>query len=182
MTNCDWCGDTHDPTDLCQRAQRAVTRRSFCFLFGAGIVGAIAARAIQWPFDPETMVEFCRTYVRACMTNGHNPACLTLPRPMYDRLMIELETLGQCGLPTPDINVAFEKLNVHGMRLGNIYPAKDDMIHSTDVKWPSPDDDRTPIVASKCVGTSTIPIRREFQSAAAANKWDEHASVEERWP
>lgn len=36
---CDWCGDTHGSTSLCQRAQREMTRRSFCFLFGVGIAG-----------------------------------------------------------------------------------------------------------------------------------------------
>lgn len=36
---CHWCGDEHGVDQLCQRAQRGMTRRSFCFLFGAGIVG-----------------------------------------------------------------------------------------------------------------------------------------------
>lgn len=37
VTLCPWCGDTHSPDRICQRAQRGTTRRSFCFLFGAGI-------------------------------------------------------------------------------------------------------------------------------------------------
>lgn len=37
MTNCQWCGDEHGVDQLCQRAKRGMTRRSFCFLFGAGI-------------------------------------------------------------------------------------------------------------------------------------------------
>lgn len=37
---CNWCGDQHGADQLCQRAQLGMTRRSFCFLFGAGIVGA----------------------------------------------------------------------------------------------------------------------------------------------
>lgn len=41
MTVCNWCGDRHSIDQLCQRAQRGMTRRSFCFLFGAGIVGAM---------------------------------------------------------------------------------------------------------------------------------------------
>lgn len=41
MNVCSWCGDTHGPTQLCQRAQRSLTRRSFCFLFGAGFVAAL---------------------------------------------------------------------------------------------------------------------------------------------
>src|SRR5687768_556440 len=40
MTRCQWCGDNHDVDKLCQKAQTGMTRRSFCFLFGAGIVGA----------------------------------------------------------------------------------------------------------------------------------------------
>lgn len=38
---CQWCGESHDVNRLCERAQRGMTRRSFCFLFGAG-VGAMA--------------------------------------------------------------------------------------------------------------------------------------------
>jgi hypothetical protein len=37
--SCDWCGDAHGPERLCGRAHKALTRRSFCFLFGAGMVG-----------------------------------------------------------------------------------------------------------------------------------------------
>lgn len=35
---CRWCGDNHPIARLCQSAQRGITRRSFCFLFGAGLV------------------------------------------------------------------------------------------------------------------------------------------------
>lgn len=31
---------------LCARAQRGITRRSFCFLFGAGIAGAVASPSL----------------------------------------------------------------------------------------------------------------------------------------
>jgi hypothetical protein len=37
---CEWCGECHAIDRLCQRAQRGMTRRSFCFLFGAGIAAA----------------------------------------------------------------------------------------------------------------------------------------------
>lgn len=37
MDVCRWCGEPHDTTRLCQKAQRGLTRRSFCFLFGAGV-------------------------------------------------------------------------------------------------------------------------------------------------
>lgn len=43
MNTCHWCGDQHGLTALCQRAQRGLTRRSFCFLFGAGVAGAMLA-------------------------------------------------------------------------------------------------------------------------------------------
>lgn len=43
--NCHWCGEKHDTDQLCQRAQRGMTRRSFCFLFGAGIAGAMLPSA-----------------------------------------------------------------------------------------------------------------------------------------
>jgi len=39
MNTCQWCGDTHPADRLCQRASKTLTRRSFCFLFGAGIIG-----------------------------------------------------------------------------------------------------------------------------------------------
>jgi hypothetical protein len=42
---CQWCGETHGPDRLCARAQRGMTRRSFCFLFGAGIAAAVLAPA-----------------------------------------------------------------------------------------------------------------------------------------
>jgi len=38
---CSWCGEPHASDHLCQRATRGVTRRSFCFLFGAGIAAAV---------------------------------------------------------------------------------------------------------------------------------------------
>ncbi|MGE3845136.1 MAG: hypothetical protein AB7I50_26550, partial [Vicinamibacterales bacterium] len=41
---CPWCGDTHRTDQLCQRAQHGMTRRSFCFLFGAGVAGAVLLR------------------------------------------------------------------------------------------------------------------------------------------
>jgi hypothetical protein len=41
MNTCQWCGDRHGVDQLCQRAQRGMTRRSFCFLFGAGVAGAM---------------------------------------------------------------------------------------------------------------------------------------------
>lgn len=174
MKTCHWCGDIHGPTQLCHRAQRGLTRRSFGFLFAAGFWGATAAHAIHWPFDPQTMVDFCRKYVRDCMANGHNPAFLTLPRPMYQRLMTELPALGK---PTRDMELAFQKLIVPGSRLVNIYPAKDGMVHSTDYKWPSRGDNKTPIIASKCVGESTVPVRKEFDTAARAIKWDDDARL-----
>lgn len=45
MTTCQWCGDRHGVDQLCQRAQRGMTRRSFCFMFGAGVAGAMVAAA-----------------------------------------------------------------------------------------------------------------------------------------
>jgi len=39
--SCQWCGESHGADRLCQRAQRGMTRRAFCFLFGTG-VGAAA--------------------------------------------------------------------------------------------------------------------------------------------
>lgn len=39
MTICAWCGDYHSPERLCQRAQVGTSRRSFMFLFGAGVAG-----------------------------------------------------------------------------------------------------------------------------------------------
>jgi hypothetical protein len=40
---CRWCGEAHDVDRLCQRAQRGMTRRSFCFLFSAGVAAATAS-------------------------------------------------------------------------------------------------------------------------------------------
>jgi len=37
---CQWCGDCHGPDRLCARAERGLTRRSFLFLFGAGLAAA----------------------------------------------------------------------------------------------------------------------------------------------
>lgn len=37
--SCAWCGDVHGPTQLCQRAQSGMSRRSFCFLFATGVAG-----------------------------------------------------------------------------------------------------------------------------------------------
>lgn len=34
---CRWCGDDHPADRLCEKAERGMTRRSFCFLFGAGL-------------------------------------------------------------------------------------------------------------------------------------------------
>jgi hypothetical protein len=39
---CRWCGEAHDVDRLCQRAQRGMTRRSFCFLFGAGVAAGLS--------------------------------------------------------------------------------------------------------------------------------------------
>ena len=44
---CEWCGDTHRSDQLCQRAQRGMTRRSFCFLFGAGVAGLALAPQVH---------------------------------------------------------------------------------------------------------------------------------------
>ena len=71
MNTCNWCGDTHRSDQLCQRAQRGMTRRSFCFLFGAGIAGAALAPSLDAPLwyrdfngdlhvfqaDPSTVIE-----------------------------------------------------------------------------------------------------------------------------
>ena len=46
---CPWCGDRHGVDQLCQRAQRGMTRRSFCFLFGAGVAGAVVAAHAEAP-------------------------------------------------------------------------------------------------------------------------------------
>lgn len=49
---CHWCGDTHGTDQLCQRAERGMTRRSFCFLFGAGIAGlALDKPETGWYYD-----------------------------------------------------------------------------------------------------------------------------------
>ena len=50
---CEWCGDDHPVDRLCQRAQRGMTRRSFLWLFGAGVatglVGGLPTGAIRLP-------------------------------------------------------------------------------------------------------------------------------------
>lgn len=46
---CEWCGEEHGVDRLCHRAQRGMTRRSFCFLFGAGIIGAAVAANADAP-------------------------------------------------------------------------------------------------------------------------------------
>lgn len=51
MTNCQWCGEPHSADRLCERAQRGMTRRSFCFLFSAG-VGAAALGVLPLPSAP----------------------------------------------------------------------------------------------------------------------------------
>jgi hypothetical protein len=54
-TTCPWCHDRHDATALCARAQRGLTRRSFLFLTGAGVVGALlapAADGVAMAFEP----------------------------------------------------------------------------------------------------------------------------------
>jgi hypothetical protein len=38
---CPWCGVAHAADRLCQQAQRDMTRRSFCFLVGAGLAAAV---------------------------------------------------------------------------------------------------------------------------------------------
>ena len=43
MAECYWCGDQHARDQLCQRAQRGLTRRSFCFLFGAGSAAVVTS-------------------------------------------------------------------------------------------------------------------------------------------
>lgn len=52
MNTCHWCGDRHGADQLCQRAKRGMTRRSFCFLFGAGIAG------LALPAPPDPVVVF----------------------------------------------------------------------------------------------------------------------------
>ena len=44
---CQWCGELHGADQLCQRAQRGMTRRSFCFLFGAGVAGLALAHGLE---------------------------------------------------------------------------------------------------------------------------------------
>lgn len=57
---CQWCGDRHGVDQLCAKAQRGMTRRSFCFLFGAGIAGLTLAgqaptyKFTGWTFAGET--------------------------------------------------------------------------------------------------------------------------------
>jgi len=47
---CKWCGDDHGVEQLCGRGQRAMSRRSFLFLTGAGVAGLVLA-----PSLPEVM-------------------------------------------------------------------------------------------------------------------------------
>ena len=54
MTLCQWCGDDHPIDKLCGRAQKGMTRRAFCFLFGAGAAAALALPKI--PFVDELPV------------------------------------------------------------------------------------------------------------------------------
>jgi hypothetical protein len=49
MTTCQWCGDRHGADQLCAKAQRGMTRRSFCFLFGAGIAGVALTPSLDTP-------------------------------------------------------------------------------------------------------------------------------------
>jgi hypothetical protein len=51
---CQWCGDEHDVGKLCQRAQRGMTRRTFCFLFGTG-VGALSLGFVPSLPTPKTV-------------------------------------------------------------------------------------------------------------------------------
>ena len=56
MKSCPWCGERHASDRLCQRG---LTRRSFCFLFGAGIAAAaLPGRAgpVALPFDGSTEI------------------------------------------------------------------------------------------------------------------------------
>lgn len=58
MSRCQWCGDTHAIDRLCQRAQRGMTRRSFCFLFGVGL----AAAAVPLPAWAENTPDLPRDF------------------------------------------------------------------------------------------------------------------------
>jgi len=51
MDLCPWCGESHPVDQLCQRGQQGLTRRSFCFLFGSGLV----AVALPWPMVAEVV-------------------------------------------------------------------------------------------------------------------------------
>ncbi len=61
---CHWCGDEHRSDQLCQRAQRGMTRRSFCFLFGAGVAGAMLPNVVQ-PWTKEYVAKLFDTPVDA---------------------------------------------------------------------------------------------------------------------
>lgn len=53
---CHWCGERHGVDQLCQRAQRGMTRRSFGFLFGAGLAASMMAiRGVEGVATPDTM-------------------------------------------------------------------------------------------------------------------------------
>ena len=79
---CRWCGDTHRSDQLCQRAERGMTRRSFCFLFGAGIAAALLPAQqltleVEWPFfSKDGSVRFQLFSID--MPGGHLPDVDTL--------------------------------------------------------------------------------------------------------
>jgi hypothetical protein len=52
MTTCRWCGGAHTVDQLCARAQRGMTRRSFCFLFGAGVTALTIPSLVPLPSPP----------------------------------------------------------------------------------------------------------------------------------
>jgi hypothetical protein len=53
---CRWCGEAHGVDRLCQRAQRGMmTRRSFCFLFGAGLAATTAGLSGFWDRDDDPL-------------------------------------------------------------------------------------------------------------------------------
>lgn len=56
---CHWCGDDHGVEQLCGRGQRAMTRRSFLFLAGAGTAGLLIAPpslVVVEPWEVPSMV------------------------------------------------------------------------------------------------------------------------------
>lgn len=63
MDVCRWCGEPHDTKRLCQQTQRGLTRRSFCFLFGAGVASVatgglrtLATPAKGWVISADQLV------------------------------------------------------------------------------------------------------------------------------